>query len=254
MHYFKRNIGDYHKKAGRLSMLEHGAYTLLIDSCYDRERFPSLDDAIEWTWARTDEEIAAVKFVLSKFFILVDGIYTQNRISEEIAQYHSNSGTNKRIALEREERRRVIRTRSVNEPCTVEHEPPPNQEPLTTNQEPLTNTNSNTTSPPAEKPLKADPIQYEEILKLYHQILPMCPKVVMLTTKRKGQIAARWKSGVLPDLETWKSYFEFVSKSDWLTGKIDPSPGRKRFVADLEWITSETNFTKIWEKKYHGKN
>jgi len=29
MHYFKRNIGDYHKKAGRLSMLEHGAYTLL---------------------------------------------------------------------------------------------------------------------------------------------------------------------------------------------------------------------------------
>ena len=37
MHYYKRNIGDYHKKAGRLSMIEHGAYTLLIDACYDRE-------------------------------------------------------------------------------------------------------------------------------------------------------------------------------------------------------------------------
>jgi uncharacterized protein YdaU (DUF1376 family) len=253
MHYFKRNIGDYHKKAGRLSMLEHGAYTLLIDSCYDRERFPSLDDAIEWTWARTDEEIAAVKFVLSKFFILVDGIYTQNRIIEEIAQYHSNSCTNRRIALEREERRREKRIRSVDEPYTVEHEPPPNQEPLTNNQEPLTNINSNTMSPPAERPLKADPIQYEEIVNLYHQTLPMCPKVVMLTTKRKGQIAARWKSGNLPDLQTWAEYFKFIGESPFLTGKTDPINGHKRFVADLEWITTESNFTKIAERKYHGK-
>jgi len=51
MHYFKRNIGDYHKKAGRLSMLEHGAYTLLMDACYDRERFPTMDEAIDWCWA-----------------------------------------------------------------------------------------------------------------------------------------------------------------------------------------------------------
>lgn len=75
MHYFKRNIGEYNKKAGKLSMLEHGAYTLLIDACYDRERFPSLDDAIDWCWARTDEEIAAVHFVLKKFFTLIDGLY-----------------------------------------------------------------------------------------------------------------------------------------------------------------------------------
>lgn len=100
---------------------------------------------------------------------------------------------------------------------------------------------------------KADPVQYEEIVNLYHQTLPMCPKVVMLTTKRKGQIAARWKSGVLPDLETWKNYFEFVSKSDFLTGKTDPINGHKRFVASLEWLTNESNFVKTWENKYHGK-
>jgi uncharacterized protein YdaU (DUF1376 family) len=135
MHYFKRNIGDYHKKAGRLSMIEHGAYTLLIDSCYDRERFPTLDDAIEWSWARTDEEIAAVKFVLGKFFNLIEGCYVQDRISEEIAKYHSNANTNKRIAIEREEVRRTKRTRTVNEP-------PPNQEPRTKNQEPRTKTST----------------------------------------------------------------------------------------------------------------
>ena len=60
MHYYKKNIGDYHKKAGRLSMLEHGAYTLLLDACYDRERFPTLEDAMDWTWARTEEEMAAL--------------------------------------------------------------------------------------------------------------------------------------------------------------------------------------------------
>lgn len=135
MHYFKRNIGDYHKKAGRLSMLQHGAYTLLMDACYDRERFPTLEEAIDWCWASTDEEITAVKFVLNKFFDLVDGRYTQQRIQDEIDGFHGKSETNKRIAKEREEKRRA-RTRNVLEASPVEHEAPPNQEPLTTNQEP----------------------------------------------------------------------------------------------------------------------
>lgn len=130
MHYFKMNIGDYAKKAGRLSMLEHGAYTLLIHACYDRERFPTLEDAIDWCWARTKEEKDAVEFVLSKFFDLVDGVYIQNRIQEEIDKYHENALTNKRIATEREKNRKN-KTRTVNEPCESVNVAPPNQEPLT---------------------------------------------------------------------------------------------------------------------------
>jgi len=84
MNYFKFHIGDYAKKCGRLSMLEHGAYTQLIQACYDRERFPTLDEAIDWIWARTDEEVEAVKFVLRKFFILEDGVYVDKRIADEI--------------------------------------------------------------------------------------------------------------------------------------------------------------------------
>lgn len=145
MHYYKKNIGDYHKKAGRLSMLEHGAYTLLLDACYDRERFPTMDDAMDWAWARTDAEKDAVKFVLSKFFTLSDGVYVQERVAEEIEKYHSTATTNARIAKEREENRRnkpkpyTKRARIVNEPSPDSHEAPPNQEPLTINQEPLTN-------------------------------------------------------------------------------------------------------------------
>lgn len=88
MHYYERNIGDYHRKAGRLNILQHGVYTLLIDACYDREKFPTLDEAIDWVWAMTDEEIEAVKFVLRKFFTCgEDGIYTQNRIQEDLNKY-----------------------------------------------------------------------------------------------------------------------------------------------------------------------
>lgn len=87
MHYYKRNLGDYSKKAGRLSILQHGVYNLLIDACYDREKFPTLEEAIDWTWAGTTEEIEAVKFVLSKFFVLENGVYVQSRIQEEIEEY-----------------------------------------------------------------------------------------------------------------------------------------------------------------------
>lgn len=133
MHYFKRNIGDYAKKAGRLSMLQHGAYTLLLDSCYDRERFPTLDEAIEWTWASTKEEIEAVTFVLRKFFTLEGEVYVQKRIQEEITEYHDKAETNRRIAIERETKRKEKSTNRAQ----VVNVSPPNQEPRTINQEPL---------------------------------------------------------------------------------------------------------------------
>jgi len=134
MHYYKRNLGDYAKKAGRLTMLQHGAYTLLIDSCYDREVFPKLEQALEWTWASTEAEVDAVKFVLSRYFVLdKDGCYVQDRILQELLQYHKNADINKRIADEREAKRRAKHTNRAQ----VVDEAPPNQEPLTINHKPI---------------------------------------------------------------------------------------------------------------------
>ena len=134
MHYYKRNLGDYAKKAGRLTMLQHGAYTLLIDSCYDREIFPTLEQALEWTWASSEAEVEAVKFVLSRFFVLdKDGCYVQDRILAELLHYHKNADTNKRIADEREAKRKENRTNRVQ----IVDEPPPNHKPLTINHKPI---------------------------------------------------------------------------------------------------------------------
>ena len=144
MHYYKRNLGDYAKKAGRLTMLQHGAYTLLIDSCYDREIFPTLEQALEWTWASTEAEVEAVKFVLSRFFVLdKDGCYVQDRILQELLHYHKNADTNKRIADEREAKRRENRTKREQ----VVDEAPPNHKPLTTNHKPIKNTATSVATP-----------------------------------------------------------------------------------------------------------
>jgi hypothetical protein len=136
MHYYKKNIGDYAKKTGRLSMLQHGAYTLLIDSCYDREKFPTLEEAIEWSWAITKDEIDAVEFVLKRFFTFENGVYVQSRIQEEIIEYHSKANKNKEIAIQREAKRRGESTKRER----IVNETPPNQEPITINHKPNINT------------------------------------------------------------------------------------------------------------------
>lgn len=138
MNYYKRHLGDYSKKAARLSMLQHGAYNLLIDSCYDREKFPTLEEAIEWTWASTESEIDAVKFVLARFFkSQEDGTYHHKRIAEELHIYRSIAATNKRIALEREaNRKKTNRDKSKTSCGRSVNEAPPNHKPLTTNHKP----------------------------------------------------------------------------------------------------------------------
>ena len=73
-------------------MLQHGAYTLLIDACYDRETFPTLTQALCWTWASSDEQTAAVTFVLSKFFVLENDIYKQPDIAADIEKRKQGKG------------------------------------------------------------------------------------------------------------------------------------------------------------------
>jgi uncharacterized protein YdaU (DUF1376 family) len=130
MHYYKRNIGDYSIKAGKLTMLQHGAYTLIMDCCYDREQFPTREQAIEWTWAVSDEEIAAVEFVLSRFFTLEGEHYVQKRIAEELGAYHD------RAAINKKNRAKGIRT--GDESSTNGDKRSPNHKPLTNNHKQIT--------------------------------------------------------------------------------------------------------------------
>lgn len=225
MNYYKRHIGDYHKKAGRLTMLEHGAYTLLIDACYDRERFPTFDDAVDWCWARTDDEISAVKFVLSRFFELENGVYKQLRIEDEIKSYLVIGEKNAEIAKAREEKKRLLkearlsteRERSVHEACEKEHgaytlehaallkstETAPNHKPLTTNHKPLT-TNQ-------EKKNKSPTVQPTEVFKNgSHSV----EKVKEKKIQKKEIVVLGTPLPQFIDASLWKDFCDFRVRLD----------------------------------------
>lgn len=241
MHYFKRNIGDYHKKAGRLSMLEHGAYTLLMDACYDREKFPTMEQALDWCWARSVDEIAAVKLVLDKFFCLDGELYTQKRIADEIDGYHQKSKTNKQIALDREAARRAERERIEHETCTNEHLTT-NQEPLTTNQEPE---DQNHCDQQAESREAALIIPYGEILDSFKARLPGFPQPRRpLDDDRKKAIRAIWvKNEKFGSSDFFDRYFKFVSESEFLGSWKG---------CGFDWLFKYKNFRKVLEGNYDG--
>jgi len=101
-----------------------------------------------------------------------------------------------------------------------------------------------------EKP-KRNAVPYAQIVNLYHETLPMLPKVEKLTDARKGYLSARWHED-LTTLDEWRNFFDFVGKSTFLTGRAEANGGKRPFRADLEWITRPGNFAKIAEEKYHG--
>ncbi len=108
--------------------------------------------------------------------------------------------------------------------------------------------------PGEEKPpsVRKSPCPFSKILGLYHQKLPALSRVVTLTDKRKRSLSARWRNG-MHDLEHWEAYFDDVSKSRFLMGRIDPTPGRKQFVADFDFLIREQTIVRTQEGKYHDR-
>lgn len=91
---------------------------------------------------------------------------------------------------------------------------------------------------------------HQEIIALYHEVLPMCPRIRDWTPARAVQLRARWNEDEMrQNLDYWKRFFEYVASCDFLVGKAGKSP----FFADLEWMTKAGNFTKIREEKYANK-
>lgn len=86
MNYYERHLGDYARDAGHLTMLEHGAYTLLLDRYYTTEQGIPADQAHRICRARTRDEREAVDTVLAEFFRLEDGVWINGRASREVSK------------------------------------------------------------------------------------------------------------------------------------------------------------------------
>lgn len=89
---------------------------------------------------------------------------------------------------------------------------------------------------------------HEEIIKLYHEKLPMLPKVKIWNDKRKKLLRTRWReSEKHQSIEFWEGYFNHVSTSLFLTGR---SGGDRPFTPSLEWLITSSNFVKVIEGNY----
>lgn len=91
MNFYPRYIGDYQRDTSRLSIMEHGAYALLLDDYYGQERpLPAdLSELYRICRATTTKEREAVQSVARQFFpIDGDGLRHNGRADEEIQKAH----------------------------------------------------------------------------------------------------------------------------------------------------------------------
>jgi len=98
---------------------------------------------------------------------------------------------------------------------------------------------------------KAADCPHQEIINLYHDILPMGRQVKVWNETRKAKLRARWReASERQSLDWWGRLFFYIAKSEFLTGKAS-TKDRAPFEIDLEWIVTPSNFIKIVEGKYH---
>jgi uncharacterized protein YdaU (DUF1376 family) len=87
LNYYRRYVGDYLRDTARLSMLEHGAYNLLLDHYYAEELPIPLDMGEVYTMVRamTPVDRKAVDKVLAKYFSRQADGFHNARADKEIA-------------------------------------------------------------------------------------------------------------------------------------------------------------------------
>jgi hypothetical protein len=104
---------------------------------------------------------------------------------------------------------------------------------------------------PDEAQNAASQCPHQQIVALYHEVLPASPAIRDWTPARAQVLRVRWKEDKSrQSLDWWKRFFEYIAESKFLTGRAS-APGKKPFAPGLEWICKAENFAKIREGRYH---
>ncbi len=249
MNYYKHHIGDFDKATRHLTRIERSIYSDLIDLYYDTEK--QLPHDLQWicrrVLAHSNEESTAVEQVLNEFFIKTPNGWYHDRCEAEIDEFRTSTTQKSTAGKASAEKRRLKREQALNGNSTSVEQTcngtPTNQEPLTINHEPI---KENVIADGKD----ACNCPHQEIINLYHEILPTCPRVKDWTTARKAKLKARWNENEKrQNLEYWKRLFEYISESDFLMGRT----AKPFYGTNLEWIVTQSNFTKIIEQNYENR-
>lgn len=247
MFYYDHHIGDFRSATIHMNRLERAIYRELLDIYYDTEIPLPLDKSKVYRMvsARESEEMRIVDQILDDFFIGCDDGYHNKRADHEIDIYR------KKAESARENGKKGGRPPKNNPKIT--------QSVLLANPEETGSKANQVTNKPINQILKANVIcdakdacncPHQEIINLYHEVLPTCPRVKEWTQARKAKLKARWNENEKRQtLEYWRRLFEYISESDFLMGRTQ----KPFFGLNLEWIVTQANFTKIIEQNYENR-
>ena len=245
--YIQLYVADYLADTAHLTAAQHGAYLLLIFNYWQRSRsLNNSNERLANVARMSNAEWLEAKPVLAEFFTVEGDEWIHHRIETDLVAVHLKS-TKASNAGKASVQSKLIK-RSTNVQQTFNH----------TDTDTDTDTDNNNNNASASLPCPA-----QQIVDLYHACLPDNPKVRVLSEKRKGVIRSRWKEAakldILPfgystqpdGLKAWEGFFKICAESDFLTGRVPPTPGRSVFIADLDFLLSSEKFIKTLENKYH---
>lgn len=92
MHYYQRNIGDYARDTGHLTVLEHGLYALMLDWYYLNERPITDFDLLRISRGMVNE----ARTILSEYFKETEDGWVHSYADRIIAAYHAKAETNRK--------------------------------------------------------------------------------------------------------------------------------------------------------------
>ena len=103
----------------------------------------------------------------------------------------------------------------------------------------------------------------DDLINLYHELMPLNPPVKVLNDARRKAIRSRWKEAALLTCQpfgyanrqdgilAWRRFFEVCAESEFLTGRAKPTPGKPPFLADIDFLFSPSGFVRCLENKFH---
>lgn len=269
MNYYKRFMADYAKKTARLTLAQHGAYTLLLDEIYITEDgLPAdLGELYRVCRAMSKDEQAAVRFVADKFFpIHPDGLRHNPRAMEELTEAapkmeaaRANGAKGGRPRKEPEEFRNDNPVGFQEETKQVSGDEPKTKPSHISDKDKEDKSSSSPSAPDCP---------HEILIDLFGKHLPSLPqprKSLWREGKNAPAMRARWRWVMTADYESggrkgqrmattlqegvewFDRFFGYVSKSDWLTGKSG------NWSCDLGWLMGAQNFEKVIQGNYENK-
>jgi len=265
MNFYKRFMSDYARKTARLTLAQHGAYTLLLDEVYTTEQpLPSdVHELYRICRAMTKDEQLAVRSVADLYFPVSEGGHRINpRASIELNLAAP--------ALEAARLNGGKGGRPKKEPIEFENNNPVGFQDETDSVIPGLTPHSSEEYQEAKASLSSSPTDcpHEEIINLFSKTLPSLAqprKSLWRTGKNAPALKARWRWVMTAKHESgrrsgeriaesheaaiawFERFFVYIAKSDFLTGKSS------NWSCDLGWLVNQSNFEKVLTGVYENK-